>query len=480
MTSIFISYDRDDRPFIRQLARQLRRVYGDEKVWFDENIRGGEDWWNEIRKEIATREIFMFLLSTESAKSPYCQAELGEANRLKKEVLPVRIDPIQNIPDDLKQIQYVDMSEGTITVENFTELNAAIKQISDKLTSLEHSRLEAAAKSSSWMRWGIFAVPVSIIALLISGLLVTTPTPPFQGEIAFTSGRSSSASLYAMDGGIGGLIGNFLGRNPHQLISQNNIDSPPAFSPDGSRIAFAQRGDAGLDLYVMNADGSNVQRLTADGLNNHYPTWSPDGRRIAFSRDAGDGNLDIFTMDVNFTDPANVGVTNMRNLTNDPGMDDYPAWSPDGIQIAFSSNRGETGRWNIYLLSLSGGEPNALTANNGDNTSPAWSPDRLRLSFESNRVLRVGPESLITPGGASNQTGNWDVYVMDVDGAGVVPFTKSPGTDRYPHWSPDGKQIVFTSDRDGDFDLYVVEVADRKNVQMVTNNVDNDIYTTWK
>src|SRR5215510_13836527 len=57
MTSIFISYDRDDRPLTRQLATQLRRVYGFDQVWYDENIRGGEDWWDEIRKQIADRDI---------------------------------------------------------------------------------------------------------------------------------------------------------------------------------------------------------------------------------------------------------------------------------------------------------------------------------------------------------------------------------------------------------------------------------------
>jgi dipeptidyl aminopeptidase/acylaminoacyl peptidase len=483
MTSIFISYDRDDRPFIRQLARQLRRVYGYEGVWYDENIRGGEDWWNEIRKEIAKSDIFMYLLSAESAKSPYCQQELSEAKRLNKEVLPVRIEALQEIPENLKQIQYVDMSEGEITVENFTELNAAIAQISDRMTRAERHRLEAAARKGGWMRWGLVAVPISIVALLVSALVVSTPSPPFQGQIAFTTGRSSNSSLAVFDGGVSGFIGTVLNRNPRALTEQTSIESPPSWSPDGSRIAFAQRGEAGIDLYVMNADGSSVQRLTDDGQNNHYPTWSPDGRQIAFSRDAGGGNLDIFTIEVNFSDPANVAVSDMVNITNDPASDDYPAWSPDGTQIAFSSTRGENGRWNIYLLDLNSGEVQALTINNGDNTSPAWSPDRFRLSFESNRQ-RLGPGSIIGSGGlnasAEQAASNWDIYVMDTDGSGVVPITKSPGTDRYPRWSPDGAQLIFTSDRDGDFDLYLVDVANRQNVVMVTDNIDNDVFSTWK
>src|SRR5262245_52651008 len=158
MTSIFISYDRDDRPLTRQLATQLRRVYGFDQVWYDENIRGGEDWWDEIRRQIADREIFMYLLSEDSATSPYCQAEHAEAQRLHKEVLPVRIAPVKEIPDHLKQIQYVDMSEGTITVENFTELNAALKRISDKIDRDERQRMaKVSAKPRS--RAGLIALP---------------------------------------------------------------------------------------------------------------------------------------------------------------------------------------------------------------------------------------------------------------------------------------------------------------------------------
>jgi Tol biopolymer transport system component len=484
MTSIFISYDRDDRPITRQLANQLRRVYGFDQVWYDENIRGGEDWWDEIRKQIGTRDIFMYLLSDDSAKSPYCQAEHAEAKRLSKEVLPVRITPVNDIPDFLKQIQYVDMSEGSITVENFTELNAAIKQISDKIELTERRRI-ATAHTKPRSRVGLLTLPIAVIALLAMGLLVTTPAPPFQGQIAFTSGRTAVSNLLITQGGFPGLIGKILNTNPRTLPGQVASESPAAWSPDGARIAFARRGDTGLDLYVMNADGSNQQRLTNTGLNNHYPSWSPDGRKITFAAQSAslEGDTEIFVIDVDFGDPNNIVVSPPRNLSNDAGEDDYATWSPDGSELAFSSDR--AGVWDIYLMDPNGGNVRALTTNNGDNESPVWSPDGTQIAFESNRLRPLGPDvlpgSTQLPGSDSTEVApNWDVYVMDADGTGIIPFTKSPASDRYPTWSPDGKQIVFASDRDGDYDLYLVDVADRKKVVAVTDTVENDIFTSWR
>jgi hypothetical protein len=482
MTSIFISYDRDDRPITRQLANQLRRVYGFDQVWYDENIRGGQDWWDEIRKQISSRDIFMYLLSDESAKSPYCQAEHDEAKRLKKEVLPVRIENVTLIPEFLKQIQYVDMSEGAITVENFTELNAAIKQISDKIEADERRRL-ATVTAKGGSRIGLILLPLALVILLGVGLLVTTPTPPFQGQIAYTSGRTAVSTLFIEQGGLNGLFSNILRRNPRELPGQIASESPAAWSPDGSKIAFARRGEIGLDLFVMNADGGNVQRLTANGENNHYPAWSPDGRQIAFTAEPQPGDTEIFIMDVDFSDAANVVVSERRNITNTVGADDYPAWSPDGVQIAYSSNRG--GLWDIYIAAADGSNPLQMTANNGDNEAPAWSPNGTQIAFESNRVRKLGPNVPTGSGtlpGATPDSGliNWDIYVMDVDGAGIIPFTKSPAADRYPTWSPDGSQLVFASDRDGDYDLYLVETTDRAKVTPLTDNTDNDIFTSWR
>jgi len=157
----------------------------------------------------------------------------------------------------------------------------------------------------------------------------------------------------------------------------NNYD--PAWSPDGSRIAFISDRDREPPygtLWLMNADGSSQHPLLETG--NYIelgPTWSPDGTRIAFQSNRGEGvNPDIFILDL-----ASEALT---NLTNHPNMDVNPAWSPDGTKIAFVSDR--SGNPEIWVVNVDGTELRQVTQRPllGD-WRPAWSPDGRSLIFES-------------------------------------------------------------------------------------------------
>lgn len=128
MARIFVSYSRVDRPFVDRLVPLLREVHDD--VWFDENLRGGQEWGKEILHRIATCDIFVYLLSNESVSSKYCQDELKEARRLHKKILPVLVRAQTRIPEDLSEIQHVDMSAG-IKSENITRLLAAVERLSN-------------------------------------------------------------------------------------------------------------------------------------------------------------------------------------------------------------------------------------------------------------------------------------------------------------------------------------------------------------
>ncbi len=129
----------------------------------------------------------------------------------------------------------------------------------------------------------------------------------------------------------------------------------PAWSPDGTSIAFYADGD----VHVVTADGSDQGQLTEDGENG-CPAWSPDGTSIAFSSER-DGDWEIFVMDAD-------GYDRVRLTENGAG----PVWSPDGALIAFSSER--DGDWEIFVMNADGTDQVQLTHNNATDVGPVWLP----------------------------------------------------------------------------------------------------------
>ena len=230
----------------------------------------------------------------------------------------------------------------------------------------------------------------------------------------------------------------------------------PAWSPDGTRIAFSSwswRYDGGTghgDIFVINADGSGATNLTNYPGSDRHPLWSPDGKRIAFSR-YRDDNYELYVVNVDGS-----GATNLITLGRSIVTGNH-AWSPDGTRIAFSRYRNDS--YELYVVNVDGsGATNLITLGRwGFPGNHAWSPDGTRIAF------------------VSGDDGNSDVYVMNADGSAVTNLTNSPGTELSLAWSPDGSRIAFDSSHDGNRDIYVMN-ADGSGATRLTKGGTHDWY----
>ncbi len=219
-------------------------------------------------------------------------------------------------------------------------------------------------------------------------------------------------------------------------------------------------------MYVVSADGSTLTRLTQGKLD-HFPQWSPDGRQIAFSRN---GNIWV----MNFSAEPTPQVSDLRQLTTDPKeYASSPVWSPDGKQIAFASQVGDAhgvSAYNdpntaeIFVMNADGANLHKLTDNQTIDITPGWSPDGKQIAFSSNR------------------DGAFQVYVMDADGSNVRQLTTGDANNVGSAWSPDGTRIAFASDRDGQkyvYDIYLMD-ADGSHQTRLTTSPWDESSPVWK
>jgi hypothetical protein len=239
------------------------------------------------------------------------------------------------------------------------------------------------------------------------------------------------------------------GSNPTRLTSNTVSDDWPAWSPDGSKIAFRRllSHPPFSAVFVMTGDGSGATQLT--NVASVQASWAPDGLRIAYTDHTDSFNREIFTIRVDGSE--------VRNFTQDDSIsDDSPAWSPDGSTIAFTRSFGQPA---LYTKRVDGtSDPVVLASGAG---SPDWAPDGSKIAFDSSR------------------DGNGEIYVMNPDGSGQTRLTNNTAHDGDPAWSPDGSKIAFTSERDGSLEIYVMN-ADGTNQTRITDDSQDDMQPTWQ
>ena len=459
MSRLFISYARENRAFVEALFPLLQRVYD---TYYDKDLTGGEKWWDSLVKEIARRDILIIILSEQWNQSEYGRKEYEEAVKRNKKILPIKIDNAPN-PQFLADIHYVDMTKASLNIDSLSEIHAGIVRLTDAIARAQRHYFRRII--------GVGSVFIVLVMLMIG--FIISRLPSFSGEITYiTSGINYD--IQTLNGGVPGLIRNVFtpGQRSTTGINRVRSDSKFTISPDGDKIAYASSVQEGYQhIFVANRDGSNAIALTSGEYDNNNPSWSNDGSQLVFASNRS-GDWEIYRM--------NMDGSSVQNLTNSPDSDDeYPDWSPTGTEIVFMSNR--DGDWDIYLMDNNGDELRNLTINfPGTEQYPDWSIDGRRIVFASNRN-EVDTSDIIGLGESNTCTSNtFDIYITDTTGTDVTWF-RGPGVDdSYPSWSPDGDSIVYSSNRDGDYDLYYVSDDNSSPPVLLTiNSPVDEFFPIW-
>ncbi|MCI0494951.1 hypothetical protein L0Z72_08075, partial [candidate division KSB1 bacterium] len=240
---------------------------------------------------------------------------------------------------------------------------------------------------------------------------------------------------------------------------QNFVNTSPAVSPTGDRVAFLTDRSGYFDIYVVSAtDKKKLEKLVSgqrkadlEELQWLRPgmSWSNDGKFIVFSsRSAGEDALNII-------DVAEKKIIASHKFDMDGLF--APAWSPVSDEIAFVGVK--DGYSDIFVFNLATKDLRKITDDIFSDAEPAWSPDGTMLAFVSDRKENVEPAELL--GDVKIEDYDYhttDIYLIKSDGSGLKRLTNDDLDDKSPQWTPDGKRLLFVSDKSGISNVYYMDM----------------------
>jgi TolB protein len=271
-------------------------------------------------------------------------------------------------------------------------------------------------------------------------------------RIAFASDRDStperqSKELYIVD---------YDGFNPRRVTVNGSLNILPAWSPDGTSLAYVSYRRVTPLVYLARIyEGKSIPNLTGERENSQAfaPSFSPDGQKVAFASNRS-GNMDIWV--------ANADGTGVQRLTTTRAAETAPCWSPTGQEIAFTSSR--TGTPQLWVMGADGLNVRRLTTVGNYNDACAWNPGAPQFS-EIAYTARL-------------EAGGFDIAVIDLATRQVRQITRGRGSCEYPSWASNGRHLVFSCERRG---TWAITIADRegRSIQRLATGAGNNVQPDW-
>jgi eukaryotic-like serine/threonine-protein kinase len=264
-------------------------------------------------------------------------------------------------------------------------------------------------------------------------------------HIAVDASWAGPRRIWAVDGN---------GHNPQQLTTDTSeavVHVRPRFSPEGGTIVFQNMERTRFDIRVVDTTTKRLTWVTNDVYQDIDPVWSPSGSFIYFSSNRG-GGINIWRIPVS-KDGASAGTP--EQMTLGAGQDLAAAISYEGRSLAFSILRQIADIWKLPVVPETGhatGPPQEVIATTREDSRGAWSPDGREIAFNSDR------------------TGQMNIWIHSLADASTRPLTRGPGGDFQPSWSPDGRRIAFFSSRSGNVEIWTVDVQTGALRQLTTSS----------
>jgi Tol biopolymer transport system component len=363
-----------------------------------------------------------------------------------------------------------------------------------------------------------WALAGALVGALIAGLLVwkfAAPATPsamhfsavtnfagVQGQPAISPDGRSVAFVSNRDGHFNIYVGLVQGGSLVQITHDSNLESAPSWSPDGATLAYARLGDGGMwDVWEVSALGGTPRRVILDAAD---PAWSPDGHSLAYLNLAADGYGGIWVSGISGENARQAVPPWSKGL-----QDAQPRFSPDGRQIAFGARLGGP-YGELAVADLDSGKWRLLTHDNALALSPAWSGDGRSIYFASSRAGTINIWKIAATGGEPEQitAGEGDDVDLDISKGGKeivfgtlrkrvgiaqldlqanpgqpsvkVLTTEPAGNEFGPVYSPDGKHLAYFTNHKGirHEEIWVSDAAGTNGAPLVEDSRVN-IFPAW-
>jgi TolB protein len=270
----------------------------------------------------------------------------------------------------------------------------------------------------------------------------------FDTKVSYvTSEDRSDGRLYSL------IVADQDGFNEHKIMESTDPIMSPAWSPDSRRLAYVSfEGDRSSIFIQTLRTGNRVQVSSRAGVNG-APAFSPDGRKLVVTLSDADGNLDIYTLDIN--------SRQTKRITTHRAIDTEGSWSPDGSYIYFTSDR--SGGPQIYRVSSNGGSAERVTFEGGYNARPRLSPDGEKLAM----VHLVN--------------GNYRIAVMDVKRKDVLVLSGG-SQDESPSFAPNSDTLIYAtrSGRNGVLESVTADGLIRQRLESGDGDVREPVWSPFQ